>query len=69
MNNYINEMEGEYAEKEPLTMEDCAKIAEECLTGRLSVSLMRRKKYAPIYHSILMFFINKFLTGCLSNHG
>ncbi len=39
MNNYISEMEGEYAEKQPLTMMECAKIAEECLTGRLSVSL------------------------------
>jgi hypothetical protein len=31
-------MEGSYAEKEPLTIEECARIAEECLTGRLSVS-------------------------------
>ena len=31
-------MEGEYAEKEPLTIEECAKIAKECLTGRMSVS-------------------------------
>ena len=38
VSNYIAEMEGEYAEKQPLTIEECAKVAEECLTGRLSVS-------------------------------
>eukprot|EP00529_Nitzschia_sp_RCC80_P038597 CAMPEP_0113517444 /NCGR_PEP_ID=MMETSP0014_2-20120614/42256_1 /TAXON_ID=2857 /ORGANISM="Nitzschia sp." /LENGTH=58 /DNA_ID=CAMNT_0000414629 /DNA_START=1 /DNA_END=175 /DNA_ORIENTATION=- /assembly_acc=CAM_ASM_000159 len=29
-------MEGAYAEKDPLTMEDCALVAEACLTGRLT---------------------------------
>jgi len=40
VSNYIAEMEGEYAEKEPLTMQECAKIAEECLTGRLSAAFL-----------------------------
>jgi len=40
INNYIGELEGEYAEKNPLTMEECAKVAEECLTGRLSAVLL-----------------------------
>ena len=31
-------MEGEYAEEDPLTLAECAKVAEECLTKRLSVS-------------------------------
>jgi len=31
---------GEYAEKDPLTMEECGKIAEECLTKRLSAEFL-----------------------------
>jgi hypothetical protein len=38
LDNYVNEMEGEYAERDPLTMEECARVAEECLTGRVKVS-------------------------------
>lgn len=34
LNDYVNEMEGEYAERNPLTMAECGQIAEECLTGR-----------------------------------
>lgn len=34
LNDYVNEMEGDYAERNPLTMAECAQIAEECLTGR-----------------------------------
>jgi insulysin len=33
--NYISEMEGETADRDPLTMQECARVAEECLTGRL----------------------------------
>jgi hypothetical protein len=32
-------MEGEFAERNPLTLAQCAKIAEESLTQRLQVSL------------------------------
>ena len=35
--NYIDEMEGPQAEKNPLTMEECARVAEECLFGRIKV--------------------------------
>jgi secreted Zn-dependent insulinase-like peptidase len=41
LDNYVNEMEGEYAERDPLTMEECARVAEECLTGRVKVSCKR----------------------------
>ena len=33
-------MEGEYAKLNPLTMEECAQAAEECLTGRLNVNCL-----------------------------
>jgi len=33
-------MEGEHAERDPLTMEECAKVAEECLTKRLSAEFL-----------------------------
>lgn len=33
--NYVDEMEGETADKDPLTMQECAQVAEECLRGRL----------------------------------
>jgi hypothetical protein len=39
LDNYVDEMEGEYAERNPLTMEECARVAEECLTGRLKVRI------------------------------
>lgn len=35
--NYIAEMEGPVAEKNPLTMEECARVAEECLLGKIKV--------------------------------
>ena len=38
VSSYIDEMEGEHAEKDPLTLAECAKIAEESLTKRLMVS-------------------------------
>jgi len=34
---YITEMEGEVAEKDPLTMKECALLVEEALTGRVAV--------------------------------
>jgi insulysin len=36
--NYVAEMEGPTAEKNPLTMEECARVAEECLFGKSKVS-------------------------------
>jgi hypothetical protein len=35
--NYIAEMEGPAADKNPLTMEECARVAEECLLGKIKV--------------------------------
>jgi insulysin len=40
MENYIAEMEGENAEKDPLTMEECGRVAEECLRGRLKAEAL-----------------------------
>jgi insulysin len=40
VDNYIDEMEGEYAEKDPLTMEECGRIAEQCLRGRLKAEAL-----------------------------
>lgn len=34
INDYVGEMEGPDAEAEPLTMKECAEVAEECLFGR-----------------------------------
>jgi insulysin len=35
LDNYIDEMEGPDAERDPLTMEECAQQAEESVTGRM----------------------------------
>lgn len=40
LDNYLELMEGAYAEKNPLTMEQCAEVAEKCLTGRLKVNAL-----------------------------
>jgi insulysin len=40
VDNYIDEMEGEYAEKDPLTMEECGHVAEESLRGRLTAEAL-----------------------------
>ena len=37
LDNYVNEMEGEDAERDPLTMEECGRLTEQGLTGRLKV--------------------------------
>lgn len=38
LDNYVDLLEGAEAERDPLTMEECAYVADECLTGRLKVS-------------------------------
>lgn len=40
LDDYVSEMEGERAEQNPLTMQECAQIAEECLTGRLKLNCL-----------------------------
>ena len=35
LDNYIDEMEGSDSERFPLTMKECAQVAEECLMGRV----------------------------------
>ena len=37
--NYIAEMEGDFADKNPLTLQECAYVAEQCLSKRVLVSL------------------------------
>lgn len=37
VDSYEAELEGENAAKNPLTLEECASIAEECLTGRIKI--------------------------------
>mmetsp|Transcript_19053 Transcript_19053/g.53095 ORF Transcript_19053/g.53095 Transcript_19053/m.53095 type:complete len:1203 (+) Transcript_19053:242-3850(+) len=36
IDNYVDLLEGEHADKDPLTMEQCANVAEESLTSRLN---------------------------------
>jgi len=40
VNSYIAELEGEYAERNPVTMEECGKMADESLKKRLSAELL-----------------------------
>jgi len=40
VNNYMLEMEGEYAEKNPLTMEECAVATEDSFNERLTAELL-----------------------------
>lgn len=40
LDDYVDEMEGENAIKDPLTMEECADVAEACLTGRLKADAL-----------------------------
>lgn len=40
VDNYIDEMEGENAAKNPLTMEECGHIAEESLRGRIKAEAL-----------------------------
>ena len=40
LEDYVREMEGEYAERDPLTMEECAQVAEEAFTGRHKVEAL-----------------------------
>ena len=39
IDNYLSELEGEDAERDPLTMEECGRITEQGLTGRIKVSI------------------------------
>jgi insulysin len=41
VSNYIAELEGETANRHPLKLAECAKVAEESLTQRLMVSVLR----------------------------
>jgi len=38
--NYVDEMEGDYAEKYPLTLQECVNVAEESLTKRISATFL-----------------------------
>jgi len=40
LEDYVREMEGEFAERDPLTMEECAQVAEEAFTGRHKVEAL-----------------------------
>jgi insulysin len=40
LDNYIDEMEGENAERFPLTMEECGREAEACLSGNLKADAL-----------------------------
>jgi len=40
IDDYSNEMEGELAERDPLTMEECARVVEESLLGRVKAELL-----------------------------
>mmetsp|Transcript_4301 Transcript_4301/g.9388 ORF Transcript_4301/g.9388 Transcript_4301/m.9388 type:complete len:508 (+) Transcript_4301:2-1525(+) len=40
LDDYVDELEGEYAEKDPLTMEQCADVVEQSLTSRLNAEAM-----------------------------
>jgi hypothetical protein len=38
LDNYVAEMEGDYAEQNPLTMEECGHVSDIGMTGRIKVS-------------------------------
>lgn len=40
LEDYVREMEGDYAEKNPLTMQECGQVAEESMTGRHKVEAL-----------------------------
>ena len=42
VDSYIAELEGEYAEKDPVTMQECADTVEHCLRGRVKVKFKTR---------------------------
>ena len=45
IDNYVDEMEGENAERDPLTLEECALVAKKCFTGRMKVRRTRMLIY------------------------
>jgi len=49
VSNYIAELEGEIANRHPLTLGECAKVAEEALTQRLMVSVSPSINYAQVF--------------------
>ena len=40
LDDYVREMEGEYAESDPLTLQECGRVVEEALTGRHKVEVL-----------------------------
>jgi hypothetical protein len=53
---YITEMEGEAADKNPLTMNECALLVEEALTGRVAVSFRRTYTLSMLF--LLTFYVS-----------
>lgn len=54
LDDYVGEMEGENADQNPLTLEECGDVALECLTGCLKVS--------SVTHLLIAFMDHFFLT-------
>jgi insulysin len=40
IDNYVDEMEGETSKRNPLTMEECARVVEQSLTGRIKAEVL-----------------------------
>ena len=40
LDNYVDELEGEQAERDPVTMEECARAAESCFVGRIKAEAL-----------------------------
>jgi len=64
LDNYVNELEGEYAKRFPLTMEECAVVAEQSLTSRikaegLCIGNIDEKGTSEVVDVINRVFINK----------
>jgi secreted Zn-dependent insulinase-like peptidase len=64
VNDYIQEMEGPDAEVDPLTLRECAEVAEECLFGRtktvaLCIGNINEKESREVADVIQRHFIRK----------
>ena len=64
LRDYIAEMEGPDAEEEPLTMKECAEVAEQCLFGRakavaLSIGNVNEKGAQEVAEVIESHFLKK----------
>lgn len=70
VDDYIAEMEGPYADTHPLTLEECARVAQECLQGRLKVRLTRayRKQYYELSFRNLPALLISNLSGGITLH-